>query len=94
MASRNVRTSAALLKRAGATRTCVPFSRKLTFIVGTPGGADPFERGGFGVDRLEGIYKEELSGLHKPLGPNRDIGLRAEGTFELSRITLVDTLNQ
>ena len=71
-----------------------PISRKLTFIVGTPGGADPFERGGFGVDRLEGIYKEELSGLHKPLGPNRDIGLRAEGTFELSRITLVDTLNQ
>jgi hypothetical protein len=50
--------------------------------------------GGYGVNRLTGVYREEVHGLHKPLGPSRDIGLRTEGLFTLTRVTLVDTLNQ
>ena len=50
--------------------------------------------GGYGVDRLTGVYQEEVHGLHKPLGPSRDIGLKTEGTFTLNRLSLVDTLNQ
>jgi hypothetical protein len=50
--------------------------------------------GGFGVDRLTGVYREELHGLHKPLGPNKNIGLKTEGTFTLNRVSLVDILNQ
>ena len=49
---------------------------------------------GYGVDHLTGVYKEEIHGLHKPLGPSRDIGLKTEGVFTLNRVTLVDTLNQ
>lgn len=55
--------------------------------------ADPLARGGFGVDRITGTYREEIFGLHKPLGPNKDIGLRVEGRFELNRVSLIDTLN-
>jgi hypothetical protein len=50
-------------------------------------------RAGFGVDRITGIYREEIFGLHKPLGPDKDIGLKVEGTFELNRISHIDTLN-
>jgi len=50
--------------------------------------------GGFGVDRLTGVYREEVHGLHKPLGPGRDIGLKTEGVFTLNRLSLVDILNQ
>jgi hypothetical protein len=49
---------------------------------------------GFGVDQITGTYREEISGLHKPLGPNQDIGLITEGTVKLNRVSLVDTLNQ
>jgi len=65
-------------------------TRQVTFEVGTNG----FERVGFGVDRLSGIYKEEITGLHKPLGPDQNIGLKTEGTFTLNRVSLVDRLNQ
>ena len=54
------------------------------------------ETGSFGVDTIRGIYREEVFGLHKPLGPDpseNPIGLRVEGTFELNRISLIDTLN-
>ncbi|MBI2929814.1 MAG: hypothetical protein HYY24_29495 [Verrucomicrobia bacterium] len=54
---------------------------------------DPLGRAGFGVDRITGTYREEVFGLHKPLGPNKDIGLKVEGTFELNRLSLIDTLN-
>ena len=54
---------------------------------------DPLPRAGFGVDRVTGIYREEIFGLHKPLGPAKDTGLRVEGKFELNRISLIDTLN-
>jgi len=46
-----------------------------------------------GLDRMTGIYREEVFGLHKPLGPKSDTGLKVEGTFELNRISLIDTLN-
>jgi hypothetical protein len=51
---------------------------------------------GYGVDKVTGTYREEIFGLHKPLGPEPDtnpIGLKTEGTFELNRISLIDTLN-
>ncbi|MDD2599338.1 MAG: hypothetical protein PHO37_08950, partial [Kiritimatiellae bacterium] len=54
------------------------------------------ERSGLGVERITGIYREEVLGLHKPLGPQpatNPIGLKVEGTFELNRISLIDTLN-
>ena len=53
----------------------------------------PLSRAGYGVDRISGIYEEEIFGLHKPLGPNKDIGLRVRGGFQLQRISLIDTLN-
>jgi hypothetical protein len=65
-------------------------TRQLTLQVSTNG----FERVGFGVDRLDGIYKEEITGLHKPLGPDQNIGLKTAGTFTLNRVSLVDKLNQ
>ena len=54
------------------------------------------DRVGFDVDRITGVYREEVLGLHKPLGPdpaNAPIGVKTEGTFELNRISLIDTLN-
>jgi len=53
-------------------------------------------RSSFGVDRITGVYRESVHGLHKPLGPdpeNNPIGLMVEGTFELNRISHIDTLN-
>jgi hypothetical protein len=49
---------------------------------------------GFGVDRLTGAYREEIFGLHKPLGPNQDLGLLTEGVIILERLTTVPVLNQ
>ncbi len=57
---------------------------------------DALEPAGYGVDRITGTYREEIFGLHKPLGPEPEtapIGLRTEGRFELNRISLIDTLN-
>lgn len=51
------------------------------------------ERVGYGVERIAGTYREEIIGLHKELGPDKDVGLRVEGTFELNRISRIDTLN-
>jgi len=51
---------------------------------------------GLGVERMTGIYREEIFGLHKPLGPepaSNPVGLKVEGSFEINRITLIDTLN-
>ena len=53
-----------------------------------------FDSGGYGVDRLTGTYKEEIHGLHKPLGPDRNIGLKTQGAFTLNRLSTVETLNQ
>lgn len=55
---------------------------------------DPLARPGFGVDRITGTYREEIKGLHKPLGPaGEDVGLRVEGRFQLNRVSLNDALN-
>lgn len=70
-------------------------TRKLRFAFDA-GTNQPLARAGFGVDRIAGTYREEIFGLHKPLGPTpatAPIGLRVEGRFELNRISLIDTLN-
>jgi hypothetical protein len=57
---------------------------------------DALEPAGYGVDRITGTYREEIFGLHKPLGPdpvNQPIGLKTEGRFQLNRISHIDTLN-
>ena len=41
---------------------------RLDFDSGTGGNLD---RAGYGVDRISGVYREEVSGLHKPLDPTR-----------------------
>lgn len=46
-----------------------------------------------GVSTVGGLYREEVFGLHKVLGPNQDIGLRTEGRFELNRVSTIGTLN-
>lgn len=55
--------------------------------------AGSLEPSGYGVSRVTGVYREEIFGLHKPLGPNKDVGLRVQGRFELNRISLIDSLN-
>ena len=49
---------------------------------------------GFGADRITGTYREEIQGLHKPLGPNQNIGLITDGFIVLDRISAKGTLNQ
>lgn len=52
---------------------------------GQPG--DPLAEGpGYGVDRLTGVYRETITGLHK-------IPLKVEGTVTLNRVNTVGTLN-
>jgi len=52
---------------------------------GAPG--DPLTEGpNYGVQRLTGVYKETLTGLHR-------IALRIEGVVTLDRISPVDVLN-
>lgn len=53
---------------------------------GQPG--DPLREGpGYGVDRLTGVYRETIVGLHK-------IQLKVEGAVELNRISTTSTLNE
>jgi len=59
-------------------------------------GTNALERSGFSVDRIGGTFREEIFGLHKPLGQapaTQPVGLRVEGRFQLNRISLIDTLN-
>jgi hypothetical protein len=74
--------------------TGYPIIRNLQLEVNAVGGTNQFLAGGYGVDRLTGIYREEIHGLHKPLGPDQNVGLRTWGSFTLNRLSLVDTLNQ
>ena len=46
-----------------------------------------------GVETLGGMYREEIFGLHKALGPDRNLGLRAEGRFILHKVSSIGTLN-
>jgi len=67
-------------------------TRKLRLdFAGNP--TSPLARSGYGVDRISGVYREEIFGLHKALGPQQDTGLKVEGPFELHRVSLIDTLN-
>ncbi|HEX2749777.1 MAG TPA: hypothetical protein VHM91_17345 [Verrucomicrobiales bacterium] len=54
---------------------------------------DTLSVAGYGVDGITGTYDEEIFGLHKPLGPAKDTGLKVRGTFSLKRISLIDALN-
>jgi hypothetical protein len=54
---------------------------------------DTLAESGFGVSAITGTYAEEIFGLHKPLGPAKDTGLKVLGTFTLHRISLIDALN-
>jgi len=69
-------------------------TRALTINFDSASSTNAVGQPGFGVDHITGTYHESISGLHKPLGPNQDIGLIAEGVIKLDRVSLVDTLNQ
>jgi hypothetical protein len=67
--------------------------RRLVNLSFQPVNGATLTRTGYGVDRISGIYQEEIHGLHKPLGPSKNIGLKVAGTFQLHRISLIDALN-
>ena len=69
-------------------------TRTLTVNFDSASSSNALAQVGFGVDRISGSYRENISGLHKPLGPNQDIGLITEGVIHLERVSTVDTLNQ
>lgn len=71
----------------------IEITRNVQFSIDTPDGGVEFSNGGYGVSVLTGTYSEEIFGLHKPLGAQQDVGLKTQGNFTLSRITLVDSLN-
>ena len=71
-----------------------PISRALTVQFDASSSTNALVTSGFGVDRITGTYREEILGLHKPLGPAQDIGLITAGVLVLDRISPVDTLNQ
>jgi hypothetical protein len=71
-----------------------PITRAISVHFDSSASTNAQQIAGFGVDQITGTYREEITGLHKPLGPNQDIGLITEGTVKLSRVSLVDTLNQ
>jgi len=48
---------------------------------------------GFGVENISGTYAEEIHGLHKPLGPQKNLGIKVSGAFTLHRLSRIDTLN-
>ena len=55
---------------------------------------DDLSLAGYGVSKLSGVYQEEIFGLHKPLGADKDVGLKTKGTFTLNRISTISKLNQ
>ncbi len=67
-------------------------TRVLTFAFDGADG-ESLKSTGFGVNNISGTYGEEIHGLHKPLGPAKNTGLKVGGTFILNRISLIDTLN-
>jgi hypothetical protein len=70
-------------------------TRKILLEPVAPEGADNLlTPAGYGVDRISGHYSEEIFGLHKPLGPAQDIGLKVEGEFVLNRISLIGRINE
>jgi hypothetical protein len=74
--------------------TGYPITRAISIQFDSATGTNAFLTAGFGVDRITGSYREEISGLHKPLGPNQNLGLITVGSIVLNRISSVATLNQ
>ncbi len=70
-----------------------PITRLISMTVDTVDGGGNYVQAGYGVSQLSGTYSEEIFGLHKLLGPQKDIGLKTSGSFTLNRLTFVDTLN-
>ena len=48
---------------------------------------------GDGFGREQDGKEIEIHGLHKPLGPAKNVGLKVAGTFQLHRVSQIDTLN-
>ncbi|PXA05114.1 hypothetical protein DDZ13_03900 [Coraliomargarita sinensis] len=71
----------------------IAITREVSLEVNPTSAASGLDRAAYGVSRITGTYREEIFGLHKPLGNSQDIGLKTEGSFTLNRISLVDTLN-
>lgn len=69
-------------------------TRALTVTFDSTPGTNAPALPGFGVDHITGTYHESISGLHKPLGPNQDIGLLTDGTITLEHLSPVAVLNQ
>lgn len=69
-----------------------PITRRISLTVDAAD-AGQTGRAGYGVSRVTGTYFEEISGLHKPLGKNQNVGLRTRGAFNLNRLSHVETLN-
>ena len=69
-------------------------TRQLTVSFDSAASSNAVNVAGFGVNALTGTYQEQIFGLHKPLGPNQDIGLITTGPIKLNRISLIGVLNQ
>ena len=80
-------------RRNPAHSTGFDITRNIRIDFGGTGNTNGVVPAAFGVTSVTGMYREEVLGLHKPLGPNQDIGLRTEGCFQLNRISRIDTLN-
>ena len=61
-------------------------TRKLKIDFDAASGTDATAAPGFGVNYITGHYQESIFGLHKPLGPNQDIGLITDGTLRLDHV--------
>ena len=69
-------------------------TRNLTINFDATGGTNAAALAGFGVDHVTGTYRENIFGLHKPLGPNQDLGLITDGVITLDRVSTVTPLLQ
>jgi hypothetical protein len=80
-------------RRNPAHRGGYDITRSLKLTCATPQGGEDFDTTERGLDRLTGVYEEEVKGLHKPLGQAGEYGLKTKGTFVLDRISHDATLN-
>jgi hypothetical protein len=69
-------------------------TRSLTITFDSAASTNATAMMGFGVDHISGTYHESILGLHKPLGPNQNIGLLTDGIIKLDRVSPIGWLNQ
>ena len=62
-------------------------TRSLTINFDSASSTNATAQPGFGVDYITGTYRESISGLHKPLGPNQNIGLITDGVIQLKLVS-------